>query len=49
MMMTQLFTTHFGRGSNQIKNGLRSYILYDVTKMKFKNCTKIHIANFNKQ
>ena len=42
-------TTHCGRGSNRIKNRLRSYILYDVTKMKFKNCTKIHIANFNKQ
>ena len=37
------------RGSNRIKNGLRSYILYDVTKTKSKNCTKIHIANFNKQ
>ncbi len=49
MMMTQLFTTHCGRGSNQIKNGLRSYILYDVTKMKPKNCKKIHIANYTKQ
>lgn len=37
------------RGLNRIKNELRSYILYDVTKMKSKNCTKIHIANFNKQ